>query len=97
MMPAFKPNPTKASTKIAVAVPGDRHPAASRSERERATAACSKREDREQAEGRGVGRDQVKPAGLADLFFVVVGRDQEEGRERHDLPAEEKQECCSWR
>ena len=42
MMPAFRPNPTSASTKIAVAIPGDKLSSANGASAKEPVAACSR-------------------------------------------------------
>ena len=94
-MPAFRPKPTSARTKIAVASAGRQAVRVQRSEREGAAGRAQQGEQGEQAQGRRVGRHQVDPAGLADLLLVVLGRDQKEGRQGHDLPAEQEQDAVA--
>jgi hypothetical protein len=53
------------------------------------------REEREQRERADVRRNQVNPPGSASLGLVVFSADQEERRERHDLPSEEEGDSIS--
>ncbi len=66
-------------------------------QRERAVRAgpAQQGEEGEQAKGRRVGGHQVEPAGFADILLLVFRGDQEEGRQRHDLPAEQEQDAVA--
>ena len=57
-----------------------------------AAQAEERREHGEQAQRPDARRDQVDVAGLADLLVLVVRRDEQERRQRHDLPADQEQE-----
>ena len=57
---------------------------------ERARRGPEPAEEREQDERPGVGRDEVHPARLLHLGPLVLGGDEQEGGERHDLPGEEE-------
>jgi hypothetical protein len=56
----------------------------------RSLRAAEQREEAEQAEGARVGRHEVDPGGPPHLVALLLGSDQEEGRERHQLPREQE-------
>ena len=53
---------------------------------------AEQREEAEQAERPRVGRDQIDPRGLPHLGALLLGADQEEGGERHQLPRDQEQD-----
>ncbi len=61
-----------------------------RLERERARGRPQESEQREQGERSGVSRHQIDPAGLLHVALLVLRRDEQERRERHDLPCEQE-------
>ena len=95
MTPALSPKPAKARTKMAVATPGVRPSGRSGSSVKEPLAAWSSANSPNRQRVAVCVADQVKVAGVADLPFFVLGRDQEEGRKRHDLPTEEEQDAVA--
>ena len=101
MMPAFKPKPTRAQDEDRRGRPwvhGARRRqrvGLKRLQGEGTAGGPQQAEERQQAERRHVRRHQVDPAAAADLPHAVFRRHEEEGRQGHDLPAEEEQHAVA--
>ena len=86
----MSPKPTLPSAKSAVGS----HPEAPVSElgqsASRSLRAAEQREEGDQAERAGVGRHEVDPRGAPHFVAILLGGDQEEGGQRHQLPGDEE-------
>ena len=94
MMPALRPKPTRRERRSPSPCRG-RDGSIQRREGERAGGRPQQGEEGEEAERADVRRDQVDQPASRTALLVVFGGDQEEGRERHDLPAEQEQHAVA--
>ena len=92
MIPALMPKPHRARTKMASRMGEATAGRSGRIERTRRGASTANRPNRQSVP---CGSRPIEIACRSHLRLFVLGRDQEEGRERHESPNPQEQDCLA--